>query len=163
VLLGLRFPDTITGFKRGNVKDYETEHPGLGFGVKYSSNGWSIDVYVYDDGFKDIPDSLSSERVTSQFAQARGDIHSIRQTRNETVEDGETFQISPAGTARFMCESFLIVDTNSHRIDSFLCLTAWKGKFVKYRLSTLRNEASTAIAKGFVGAWADQLWPTPGR
>jgi hypothetical protein len=164
VLFGLLFPDTISGFKRGNVTNYETDHPGLGDGVKYSSNGWSIDVYIYDDGLKNIPDSLSSELVTAQFAQARGDIHSIQQSRSGKVEDGETFQISsPTNTARFTCESFLIVDTSSHQIDSFLCLTAWHGKFVKYRLSTLHNDGSTAIAKRFVGAWADQLWPASGR
>ena len=110
-----------------------------------------------------IPDSLSSKRVTSQFAQARGDIYSVRQSSNYKVEDGVAFQISLSSTARFTCESFLIVDTNSRQIDSFLCLTAWKGKFVKYRLSTLHNDGSTAIAKRFVGAWADQLWPAPGR
>jgi len=35
----------------------------------------------------------------------------------------------------------------------------WKGKFVKYRLSTLTNSASTDVAKRFVGAWTKILWP----
>jgi hypothetical protein len=160
VLYGLQFPDMIAGFQRGNVKDYETEHPGLGYSAKYSSYGWSIDVYIYDDGFKDIPDSLSSERVTTQFAQARNDIYAMQQSRKGKVEDGETFQInSPAKVPRFTCGSYRIVDANGRLIDSFLCLTAWKGKFVKYRLSTLQNKDSTAIAKRFVGEWEDQLWP----
>jgi len=88
----------------------------------------------------------------------------MQQSRNGEVEDGETFQIlSPANTARFTCESFLIVDTNSHQNDSFLCLTAWHGEFVKYALSTLHNDGSSTIAKRFVGAWADLSWPTPAR
>ena len=156
---GLRFPDTVAGFPRGAVKDFETEHPGLGYGVKYNGNGWIIDVFIYDDAIKDIPDDLSANVVTTQFNQAQGDIHAREKQGNLRVEDKSRFGISgPNGKPRYSCGTYLITE-NGRQIDSYLCLTTWHGKFVKYRLSTLAKDGSLAKAKRFVSAWTATLWP----
>lgn len=159
VFFGLRFPDAVAGFPRGNVVDFEKDRPGLGYDVKYSDNGWIIDVFIYDAGLTDIPSSLASERVRRHFAQARDDIFRRQQAGGGKVQEQGTFQITtPDKTVRFICGAYLIVD-NGRQIDSFLCLTVWKGRFVKYRLSTLHRDGSTAVAKRFVTGWIDVLWP----
>jgi len=161
---GLRFPVMVAGFPRSDIVNFETDKPGLGYAVKYSGNGWAIDVYIYDAGHKDIPDSPSSDVVRGHLAQARGDIFARQQAGGVKVEETGTFQISgPNRALRFICGSYLISEP-ARKIDSYLCLTTWKGKFVKYRLSTLHGAVSTAAtAKRFVSGWIAVLWPAPGR
>ncbi len=158
VFFGLGFPDTVAGFRRGAIIDFEKDHPGLGYGVRYSGNGWAIDVFIYDDGYKDLPDSLSADVVVRQFGQARGDIYKNQAERRGTVEDKDRFTIAgPDQKVRFSCGTNLI--DNGRKIDSYLCLTVWNGKFVKYRLSVLSDTGSTAVAKRFVSSGTGLLWP----
>lgn len=160
VFFGLRFPDAVAGFPRGTVVDFEKDRPGLGYDVKYGGNGWVIDVFIYDAGLKDIPDSPRSDVVRGQFAQARADIFRRQQAGGDKVEEKETFQIAtPDKTIRFICGAYLIVNKSRQRLDSFLCLTTWKGRFVKYRLTTLRRDGNERTAKRFVSGWIDVLWP----
>ncbi len=97
VFFGLRFPDTVAGFRRGAITDFEKDHPGLGYGVRYSGNGWAIDVFIYDDGYKDLPDSLSAElwsassgrrEATSTRAKPKGTSRS--RTRTDSQSRGPT-------------------------------------------------------------------------
>ena len=44
-------------------------------------------------------------------------------------------------------------------VDSFLCLTGWHNKFVKFRLTTRPSPRSSAEARRFVEAWLKILWP----
>jgi len=161
VYYGLSFPDSVAGFPRGDVKDFEKDHPGLGYGVKYNKdNTWIVDVFIYDDDLKDLPDSLSADVVVKQFEQARGDIYTSQKNNNGTVQDKGRFAITgPDKKPRFSCGAYLIETSNHKKIDSFLCLTVWHGKFVKYRLSTLSKSDSTDVTKRFVGGWAKILWP----
>jgi hypothetical protein len=157
---GLRFPDTVAGFTRGKVTDFEKDHPGLGYGVKYSDKGWAIDIFIYDDGIANIPDSLSAETVVAQFNQAQNDIIEQRRKRNENVDINGRFDIAgPDSKARFICGAYLIATSDRQQLDSFLCLTTWHGKFVKYRLSTRSADGTTAVAKRFVSAWITALRP----
>lgn len=159
VLFGLRFPDSVAGFPRGNVVDFEKDRPGLGYAVKYGANGWAIDVYIYDAGLKNIPDSPTAELVVRQFLGARSEIFKRQQVSNGQVEEKGTFRISTRDKkVRFICGTYLIAN-DGRQIDSFLCLTTWRGKFVKYRLSTRHQADSTAVAKRFVAGWIELLWP----
>jgi hypothetical protein len=154
---GLTFPDKVAGFPRGAVVDFEKDHPGLGYGVHYDITGWIVTVFIYDNGIKNIPDSLTAETVTAQFAQARGDIYTNMANRKGKAEDKGRFEIaSPDKKARFICGAYLLTE-NGRQLDSYLCLTTWHGLFVKYRLSTLRANDSAATAKRFVGAWTPLL------
>jgi len=97
----------------------------------------------------------------SHFMQARGEIFQRQKLASARVEETERFQISARDrTVRFICGTYLIAETD-RQIDSYLCLTSWKGKFVKYRLSTLHAAGSAATAKRFVGSWIAVLWPAP--
>ena len=75
VFYGSTLPDAVAGFPRGKVIDYEKDHPGLGYKVPYSGNGWLVDVYIYNGGNKDLPNSLSADVVVHQFEQARANLH----------------------------------------------------------------------------------------
>ena len=44
-------------------------------------------------------------------------------------------------------------------MDSFLCLTGWNNKFVKFRLTTRHDPRSGGEVRRFMEAWLKILWP----
>jgi hypothetical protein len=158
---GLTFPDKVAGAQRGEAEDFEKDNPGLGYGVRYDKPGWVIDVYLYDDGIKSIPADLDASVVQSQLKQAEGDIFELQRRgsyanvqlkRSYTLRDG-------AGRSRFLCADFSFVRERMGNVDSFLCLTSWNGRFVKFRLTTAARDGSERDAAAFVTAWSSLLWP----
>ncbi len=156
---GLRFPDTVAGFPLSDVQDFEKVVPGLGYAGRYTANGWFINVFIYDDKIKDIPDDLSADIVTAQFAKSRVDVYERMAMENGKANDTAGFEIAgPDKRTRFFCRAYLL-DKDSEKADSFMCLTTWHGKFVKFRLGTPSASGTTEVAKRFVAAWAPILWP----
>jgi len=47
-LFGLTFPERVADATLGSSRDFETENPGLGYGVRYEKPGWGIDMFIYD-------------------------------------------------------------------------------------------------------------------
>lgn len=161
-LLGLAFPEKIAGTQRGSAHDFEKTNPGLGHGVEYLRSGWKINVYVYDLRRTSISDDLQSEVVKSQLAQAKGDILSLQKSGTYSkIELRREFSIADARKQpRFLCASYSFVHSKTGEVDSLLCLTSWKNKFVKFRLTTPRRSGAETEAARFVGAWSGLLWPS---
>jgi len=158
---GLNFPDRVAAAKLGPINEYEKTKPGLGYGVEYLQPNWKINIFIYDLGKTAIPDDLASEVLTSQLKQAQGDILELQKQgiyakvdlkRNRTLKDG-------GGRPRFLCSDFAYVHAKAGNVDSFLCLTGWKNKFVKFRLTAAQHGGSQAEADRFMQAWAKLLWP----
>jgi hypothetical protein len=158
---GLTFPDRVADAQIGATHDFETSNPGLGYGVRYQKPGWAIDIYIYDLGRPSIPDDVGSDALKAQLEQAQGDVFEqqkrgayaqVKVTASYVVKDAR-------GRARFLCEDFSYIRKPEGSVDSFLCLTGWNNKFVKFRLTTLRGERSAAEARRFMQAWLKVLWP----
>jgi hypothetical protein len=156
-IYGLRFPDRIAGAERGEPHDFEKANPGLGHSVQYRMPDWSITVYIYDMGRTSIPDDPQSDVVKSQLEDARREVFQVR----SNVEWKRDFSIgSESRKVRFICGVFAFTGKASERLDGLLCLTAWKNKFVKFRLTTSARKGSEAEATRFVRAWTGVLWPS---
>src|SRR5437588_8295646 len=155
VIFGVEFPDRIAGAQRGAPHDFETERPGLGHSVAYEAPGWKIDIYIYDLRRRDIADDPQSEPVKGQLAQASGD---IVKTYGQAETRLKYAILDDAARVRFLCASFAFTDREGPR-DSYLCVTAARGKFVKFRLTTARRPGSESAANNFVQAWTKVLWP----
>jgi hypothetical protein len=158
---GLTFPDRVTDAQIGPTRDFETTNPGLGYGVKYQRPGWAIDVFIYDLGRASIPDDLGSDVLNAQLAQAQGDVFARQKVGAAAhVKVAGSHVIKDArGRARFLCEDFNYVEQNVGNVDSFLCLTGWHNKFVKFRLSTRHGSGSSVEARRFMEGWVKILWP----
>ncbi len=158
---GLTFPDRIGDAQLGETHDFEATNPGLGYGVRYQKPGWAIDIYMYDLGRSSIPDDVSSDVIKAQLAQAKGDIFELekRGTYRQVKLRGSYVIKDARGGARFACEDFTYVHETMGNVDSFLCLTGWNNKFIKYRLTTAHRTSSAAEAKRFMEAWVEILWP----
>jgi hypothetical protein len=158
---GLTFPERVGGAELGETHDFEKSDPGLGYGVRYQKPGWAIDVYIYDLSRSSIPDEVSSEILKAQLAQGRSDIFELekRGTYSKVKQIGAFDVKDRGGRARFICETFTYTREAMGNVDSFLCLTGWHNKFIKYRLTTAHRAGSVADAKSFMEAWLPVLWP----
>jgi hypothetical protein len=159
---GLRLPAQIGGAERVSVKDYETARPGLGYGVTYRLPGWTTDLYIYDLKLSSIPDDPISTVVTEALTQAKNEVFGLGQRgdyKNVVLKSDYTI-LDSSGRTRFVCAMFGYHHVKlKGEVDSYLCMTGWKGKFVKFRMTTPRNDASGAVSRRFIEAWSGVLWP----
>jgi hypothetical protein len=158
---GLTFPERVADAQLGSSRDFETENPGLGYGVRYEKPGWGIDMFIYDLRRPSIPDDVGSEVIKAQVKQAEGDVFEqekrgaykdVKVTGSYTINDR-------SGRGRFLCEDFSYSREPEGKVDSFLCVTGWHNKFVKFRMTTRPSPRSSADSRRFVEAWLKILWP----
>ena len=145
-------PPTLTGFKKGEITDFESKKPGLGQSVNYARQGWRADIYIYDLGLKSILSGPKSNVIAKQMEQAKQDIFGIQKAGHYSeVKMKASFDITnAAGKPVFSCLSLQLVRKDMGATDSYLCLTGSANKFVKVRLSTAQAANSEEIAKRFV-------------
>jgi hypothetical protein len=157
---GLSFPARVGGFGRGSSHEFEKTRPGLGYSVKYSRRPWYADIYIYDLGRRSIPDDPQSALVKAQFEQARGDILAAQKSgRYQNVTLVSAYAISDAnGRQRFNCGKFTLTRDKSEN-DSYLCVTSWRNKFVKFRISVPAKNGNDRLARSFIESWVAVLWP----
>ena len=148
---GIVYPDRVGEFSRGSGRDYEKTNPGLGYSFAYHHAAWTATVYVYDDRRPAIADGPDSATVKAEFAEAKRGILGMLKNA-EFVRD---FTLPARGTPRFICANFKLPDAPGDWRDSTLCVTAAKGKFVKFRV-TGPNPTETVK---FIEAWDTLLRP----
>lgn len=158
----LTFPDEVAGARRGSTVDYEKTTRGLGYSVRYVKPGWLIDVYIYDMRMTSIPDDPGSKLITTQLAQAKADIFELERRGNyaNVAVKGDYSIGDASGQVRFLCSAFNYLHKGmAATVDSYLCLTAWKNKFFKIRMTRPQHAMSGADAEQFVKGWISVLWP----
>ena len=158
---GLSIPDRVGSLVYARTVDFESKTPGLGYALRFGGQpGWLVDVYLYDLGLKTIPADAESEVIRSQLAQARGDVFELgkRGTYADVTDKGD-FTVPASGKPRFICSSFGY--RRGERVDidveSYLCLSSWKDKFVKVRMTAPKGTLTRADATSFVQAWIELL------
>jgi hypothetical protein len=162
-IFGLRLPPEIAGAQREAVTNYEKANPGLGYSVRYRLPAWTTDIYIYDLKRPAIPDDPMSAAVRTERDHARNDVFLLAKRgnyRNVTAE--QDYIIADAsGRTRFVCSALTYFDiARNIELDSYLCLSGWHGKFVKFRMSTPHNPTSAAASRRFIEAWIGVLWPS---
>lgn len=158
----LTFPDEVAGARRGSTFDYEKTTRGLGYSVRYVKPGWLIDVYIYDMRLTSIPDDPASQLIRTQLEQAKADIFELERRGNyANVAVKNDYSVGdPSGQVRFLCSAFSYLHKGiAATVDSYLCLTAWKNKFFKIRMTRPQHATSGADAEQFVKGWISVLWP----
>jgi hypothetical protein len=158
---GLTFPASIAGAERSGVRDYEKDHPGLGYSVGYRQPGVVSTVYIYDLQMRDIPDDPSARVIKAEFEAAQGDMMGVlRQGLYSKVDRKEQFWAADAhNRPRLLCGVATVVRIErADELASYLCVGGWNGKFVKFRITGA--QLPDASVRRFLQAWMDLLWPT---
>lgn len=157
---GLAFAAEVASFTFRETFSFEKDKPGLGYAVTYVRSNWVADIYIYDLGLKPIPDDPRSERIRAQFEQAEGDVFNAQQRgQYKTVVLRARFAVADAkGKDRLACGTFRLRRANDKKdSDSYLCVTGWNDKFVKFRMTAGIGGDNDATARRFLSAWADKL------
>ncbi len=158
-VFGLKAPDEVGGFTLNDSANFEKAKPGDGYGLDYSQPGWKLDVFIYDLRRVAIPDDAKSAIVRAEFERSRQDVFlaaprglyaQVYLRRNFTIEDGKQ--------TRFQCASFYLKRDGAKPQDGFLCVTSWRNKFIKFRITTLSDKETEAAARKFMAAWIPVLW-----
>jgi hypothetical protein len=162
-VFGLSIPDRVGSLSYEKSVDFESKTPGLGYALRFSSpTGWLVDVYLYDLGLKSIPADPESSVVKDQLAQARGDVSELaKRGTYANLTDAGDFAVPASGKPRFICLSFSYQrgDRVDVAVDSFLCLTSWRDKFVKLRMTGSKGTIARSDVTAFATAWIELLRP----
>jgi hypothetical protein len=166
-LLGVPVPDRVSGLPHETPMDFETEQPGMGYGVRFRRPDWTIDTYIYDLKMKSIPDDPASAAVQAALDEAKGEIVNIEKRGDYaglTMKDVFTIA-DTAGRGRFICVEYnYFHKRRAVDLDSYLCLAGARGKFFQIRMDTVKSKHPAADVRRFVVAWARAwipvLWPS---
>ena len=84
------------------------------------------------------------------LAAPRGLYAQVYLRRNFTIEEGKL--------TRFQCATFFLKRDGAKPQDGFLCVTSWRNKFIKFRMTTLSDKETEVAARKYVAAWIPVLW-----
>ncbi len=154
---GLTFPVEVAGARIASSQDYEGQHPGFGHTVRYQRQSWIIDIDIYDMRRRVIAEGPHAAPVREQLEVTAGEI--IR-TFNRAERVGTYVVSDERGRPRLQCANF--VYRRGDRPGDFislLCVTGWKNKFVRFRMSAPRQGSAETDAKAVLDAFVVMLWP----
>ena len=164
--IGLSFPQKLAGFDFQKHQAYD--NPDLGYSVRYQDRKlFKIDIYVYDKGYKDIGEGISSKRVapelkevldTIMYLEKKGIYRNVRQLSEGTGKYGAKDVQFVSFRCRYEQTPGKDVLYYGERI-SDTYLTARKGKFVKVRLTFVKEELAQREKdiKDFMDGLADLM------
>ena len=166
-LLGVPVPDQVSGLSHQAPLDFETDHPGMGYGVRFPRPDWTIDIYIYDLKMKSIPDDPASAAVQAALEEAKGEIvNTAKRGDYAGLTMKDVFTIADAaGRGRFICVEYnYFHKRRAIDLDSYLCLAGARGKFFQIRMDTVKGKHPAAEVRRVVEAWARAwipvLWPS---
>ncbi|MCP4702327.1 MAG: hypothetical protein GY862_36525 [Gammaproteobacteria bacterium] len=131
---GTVFPDKIGVMKNVKVTDYEKDYPGLGVGISYRGHGVKADVYLYNDGLKEVPGNIESLVMIRHFEQVIGSIYAAEEKgpyRSIRKRSGGTVSL---GKHLALFVSFTYIEDDIERI-SHIYLMGYENHFVKIRFT----------------------------
>ncbi|MBY0338096.1 MAG: hypothetical protein K2X11_15885 [Acetobacteraceae bacterium] len=143
------FPPSIAGFERREVTDFENRPGGQGLGAaaeyRPRSGPGVATVYLYDRGRSAIGEAEVAEELTRAEAEAR----QIAQMRQFTIGPARPV----AGLPGMRCLAFEL-SFPQQRADSFACVGAWDGRFVKLRMTLPAAPGSETTMRQFLAELA---------
>lgn len=133
---GFSFPLKIDVLTRGAVTNFEKDHRGAGYGIRYSADGFRVDIFVYDLGKRSISWDIFSSDQKEEFDMSVKSIHRAKERGlYRDVKEGREFETPAVKNPFFRCK-MLVIDRGEGRVeDSVLCLGAQNDKFFKTRIA----------------------------
>lgn len=146
----IQFPE-IEGWEKGEVTVYPV--PELGYSIGYrSEEGEAVTIYVYNGGYKKIPDGITDKVIKSQIDQAKSDIkkaeemgvyEDVKELKNDTVTLGGV-----TGKVKAL-HSVFSFSLKGREVNSEIYLFGYNNNFIKIRASRPKqtvDEDITAMA-----------------
>ena len=135
---GISFPRYLGGLRRGTIRNFERQQPGLGISVAYNAEpGVAATIYVYNYGLENIPNSVQQAEVTNQISQAERDLYEMEKRGRYKSVVKLSEGVVPLGRAEAPLARWAYFSLNMEGIDtlSHLYLAVYKSHFIKIRFS----------------------------
>ncbi|WP_209599179.1 hypothetical protein [Ruegeria sp. HKCCSP351] len=84
-----RAPELLSDLNQVGSKDYETEHPGLGYSVTFADPSSKITVFFYDHQERKVTNDMAVE----SFRQAARDIAAVAEQRGAELGEINAYQM----------------------------------------------------------------------
>jgi hypothetical protein len=140
---GLTFPFEIGWLHFDRSENNELDTPGLGHSLGYKAPGIVCSLYVYDRGRTSVPADVTSAVVQEEFEEAAQEIAMHR-------PDFEALADQPAPTQDCLERYYRVGEAG--RQASMLWLTTSRGRFVRARVTWVRDHFIDEAALTFVNA-----------
>jgi hypothetical protein len=137
---GLVFPFEIGWLHFDKSENNELDAPGLGHSLNYKAPGVACSVCVYDRGLANIPDDVAGAVVQNEFEKALRDIDAHRP---------DLAACSDQPPRQDCLERYYRVGDAGHQA-SLLCLTTSRRRFIKLRVTWVRDQFIDEAAMTFV-------------
>jgi len=93
VATGIEFPDSIAGYERVGVNNFETQKPGLGYSYVYRTReGITASVYVFNLQLERVPDNVADPQIEAIRKMAADEVILAAKMRGSSAE--KTFSIT---------------------------------------------------------------------
>jgi hypothetical protein len=140
---GLVFPFEIGWLHFDKCENNELASPGLGHSLAYKAPGIICSLYVYDRGLASVPDDVTDSVVQDEFEEAAREIAEHR-------SDFEVLAEQPAPSQGCLERYYRVGDPG--RQASLLWLTTSRGRFIRARVTWVRDHFIDEAALAFIGA-----------
>jgi hypothetical protein len=143
---GVTFPERLGTLEKGQVTDFEKDHPGLGVSVGYHGPGITVTLYIYTMGLEAVPEDLKSSTIRNHFNQVCADVmrageRGLYANVSKISEDQVTWG-DPSKT-KSLHAWFTYLQNGRDRL-SHLYLMGFKNHFFKVRFTYDKSEGATA-------------------
>jgi hypothetical protein len=128
----LKLPQTIGPLRYGSEMRYERR---MGRLYTYNASGISLNVQVFDYGFRNLADGPDSAEACEQYQSARDEIESGGNYQNVILRSEVTRPLRADRPTPIAREAVYEFERNGVRAVSVLWLTAADGFFIKLRMS----------------------------
>lgn len=151
-LFGINLPWMLLGFGRGDITDYESQRPGMGYSVAYHGievPDVAATVYFYTLNESEIPDGPRSEEVIGQLQHAIGDVFQICEMQSKTCVVEGTGIVEVDGHDAWACAVLGVQEEGQADRKTLILLRGHDGRFVKIRISFGAQAELEDLAFGF--------------
>lgn len=145
--LGVAFPESIASLTFEGKQQYNG--PKLGYSLRYQNEDLvKADIYVYDKGYTDIKEGVSSKRVQEEFAEVinvfpdmerTGKYRGVKELAKQTKSYGEQRREYLWARYEYQQAPGEGVLYYGDRI-SEIYITAARGKFIKVRITVKKDD-----------------------
>jgi hypothetical protein len=139
---GFRLPQNIGPLRFTGSNRYLDRRMGRSFA--YATSGISLNIYVYDFGYRGLPEGPDSHEACQQFESAKREIERGGNYQNVELRAELTRPMADTAAAPRAREALYEFDRKGIHAKSLLWVTTADGYFVKLRLS-LRQEVADEL------------------
>ena len=139
---GIPIPESLSKFKRTKIIDNESNTPGLGTTVYYSTPGLKATLYIYNLKKKTIADGVSSF-IRGHFSRAKGDVERAANLGyyelTSKISSRSSYLIPESKKVPVLLADFTY-QSNGQEHSSYLYMTGHKNQIIKLRSSHLKAD-----------------------